>query len=134
MSSSLQSHVDLPLIDISQFPSVFDCEDLNCLKNNPVLAVVREACKEWGFFYIGNHGIPIDFLQQVEFQSRQLCSVPAEAKEKTLTCDPATGYHRNPKTEIFTMLNLTESDSIQDLSNKIWPQEGRPTIFRYVKL
>ncbi|XP_059076177.1 probable 2-oxoglutarate-dependent dioxygenase AOP1.2 [Cryptomeria japonica] len=27
------------------------------------------------------------------------------------------------------MLNLTESDSIQELSNKIWPQEGRSTIF-----
>ncbi|XP_059064838.1 gibberellin 2-beta-dioxygenase 7-like [Cryptomeria japonica] len=130
MLFSLQSHVDLPLIDISQFPSDFDREALNCLQNNPALAAVREACKEWGVFYVGNHGIPIDLLQQMEFQSRQIYSVSAEAKERAVTCDPVMSYHRRGNTESFTMLNLPESDSINELSNKIWPQEERSAMFR----
>ncbi|XP_057862860.2 gibberellin 20-oxidase-like protein [Cryptomeria japonica] len=129
MPSSLQSHVDLPLIDISQFPSEFDCKTLNCLQNNPGLAVVREACKEWGFFYVGNHGIPIDLLQQMEFQSRQIYSVLAEAKERAVTCDPFMSYQCRGNAESFTMLNLPESDSINELSNKIWPLEEKSAMF-----
>ncbi|GLJ37523.1 hypothetical protein SUGI_0762470 [Cryptomeria japonica] len=43
--------------------------------------------------------------------------------------DPVMSYHRRGNAESFTMLNLPESDSINELSNKIWPQEERSTMF-----
>ncbi|GLJ41148.1 hypothetical protein SUGI_0852190 [Cryptomeria japonica] len=64
MSSSLQcsleaivSEVDLPVIDFSKFPQDLDGEELSHLQDYPILARLREACTEWGYFRLVNHGV-----------------------------------------------------------------------------
>ncbi|XP_062019198.1 protein DMR6-LIKE OXYGENASE 2-like [Rosa rugosa] len=47
--------------------------------------VVREignACKEWGFFQVINHGVPLEKLQRIQAAARKLFAQPLEDKRK----------------------------------------------------
>ncbi|KAF9613937.1 hypothetical protein IFM89_013472 [Coptis chinensis] len=46
------------------------------------LASLSEACQEWGFFHITNHGISKDLLRNIYTLSNQLFSLPADDKLK----------------------------------------------------
>ncbi|GLJ41119.1 hypothetical protein SUGI_0851760 [Cryptomeria japonica] len=125
MPSSLEIEVDIPVIDMSQFP--LDCEEgggLDKLQNHPMVATVREACIEWGFFRVVNSGIPTDLLQSVENISEELFAMPAEAKERATTSNPPESYSRSSLKESFCILKLPHSDSVKELSYKIWPEKG----------
>ncbi|GLJ41179.1 hypothetical protein SUGI_0852550 [Cryptomeria japonica] len=127
MSSDMQNQVDLPLIDISQFQfNLEGGEGLNELQNHPMLATVRDACKEWGFFSIVNHGVSIDLLQQVDSLARDLCSMPAKVKEMATTSNPAESYSNRELTESFCFMNMPHSNSLEEMCYKIWPDEGNP--------
>ncbi|GLJ24152.1 hypothetical protein SUGI_0460770 [Cryptomeria japonica] len=123
---SLQTSVekiDFPVIDISQFPYEFDGEDLNHLEDLELIWKVREACKEWGFFFIVNHGIPEDLLEDAMSQIQQLCAMPAEVKARVST----SSYRALPPWNLsFDLHNLPHLDSVQQMSNKVWPQDGNP--------
>ncbi|KAH9311089.1 hypothetical protein KI387_026124, partial [Taxus chinensis] len=127
MASSLQSslhfnedEVNLPVVDISQFVENVDGEGLNHLQNGQMIATVREACKEWGFFLLVNHGIPVNIVQEMDSQVRQLCAMPAEVKKGS------TAPNRTFWNESFQFFNVLHSNSIGELSNKIWPHDGNP--------
>jgi hypothetical protein len=59
---------ELPILDISQplQPSA--------------LASLAEACQEWGFFRISNHGISKELYNKLYSLSQQLFGLPAETK------------------------------------------------------
>ncbi|MED6193592.1 hypothetical protein PIB30_021068 [Stylosanthes scabra] len=40
-----------------------------------------EACKEWGFFRLVNHGIPLTLLNQLQDQAKQVFSLSFETKQ-----------------------------------------------------
>ncbi|XP_057726265.1 gibberellin 2-beta-dioxygenase 6-like [Arachis stenosperma] len=40
-----------------------------------------EACKEWGFFRLVNHGIPLTLLDQLQEQAKQIFSLSFETKQ-----------------------------------------------------
>ncbi|KAK9103640.1 hypothetical protein Sjap_020894 [Stephania japonica] len=60
--------VQLPVLDISRPLQVTS------------LSSLREACKEWGFFHITNHGISKDLLGKLYSLSKQLFCVPIDIK------------------------------------------------------
>lgn len=126
MSSSLQTspdvglEVDLPLIDLSRFALT-----THNAHYHEVIAKVKGACQELGFFRVVNHGIPQTLLQDVESAVQQLCAMPAEAKERL------DSYACENGNESFTILNLSHSESVVEMSRKIWPQDGNP-FFWYV--
>ncbi|XAR63059.1 Gibberellin 3-beta-dioxygenase [Bertholletia excelsa] len=62
--------IQLPILDISQ--PLQPC----------TLSSLAEACKEWGFFHITNHGISKDLYTKIRSLSEYLFSLPAEAKNK----------------------------------------------------
>ncbi|KAM0815672.1 putative Iron/ascorbate oxidoreductase [Seiridium cardinale] len=67
----------LPLIDLSGFISPESPED-----KARVVAEVRNACEEFGFFQVKGHGVPLD-LQHALLQSlERLFSMPKEEKLK----------------------------------------------------
>ncbi|GLJ24154.1 hypothetical protein SUGI_0460800 [Cryptomeria japonica] len=123
---SLQTSVesaDFPVIDISQFPVESDSEDLNHLQDLELIGKVREACKEWGFFFVVNHGIAADLVEDVMSQIQQLCAMPAEVKARVST----TAYRAPPPWNLsFDLPNLPHLDSVQEMSQKIWPEYGNP--------
>ena len=46
-----------------------------------VVAALRAACERNGFFYLVNHGIPIELMREVVAQGRRLFAQPAEFKQ-----------------------------------------------------
>ncbi|GLJ24153.1 hypothetical protein SUGI_0460790 [Cryptomeria japonica] len=118
-----EENVDFPVMDISQLPYEFDDEDLNHLQDHELVRKVREACKEWGFFFVVNHGIPADLLEDVMSQIQQLCAMPSEIKAKAST----VSYRAPPPWHLsFDLPNLPQLDSVQEMSDKVWPVDGNP--------
>lgn len=68
--TELQSSLQLPVLDLTQpiQPSV--------------LSSLSLACKEWGFFYVTNHGISKEMFNKIYSLSRDVFSVPLESKLK----------------------------------------------------
>ncbi|GLJ41166.1 hypothetical protein SUGI_0852370 [Cryptomeria japonica] len=126
MSLSLQKEVDIPVIDISQFPLDYweGGDGLNKLHHHSMAATVREACKELGFFRLVNTGIPTELLQNVENVIHELYAMPAEAKERAVTSNPVQSYMRSLSQETFCLMKMPHSDSLQQLTYKIWPDKG----------
>ncbi|GLJ41182.1 hypothetical protein SUGI_0852590 [Cryptomeria japonica] len=114
--------VDLPVIDISEFLEDLDGEDLSQLRDHPLLAKLRKACKEWGLFYLVNHGIPVEILDKSQKASRDLLSMPIEVKDRVTTSKPIDSYYRSPNFETFGFPDTTKSDSIAQTCLKIWPE------------
>ncbi|EEF50529.1 gibberellin 20-oxidase-like protein [Ricinus communis] len=65
-----QTSVELPILDISK-PI-----------NQSSLSSLAEACKEWGFFNITNHGISKQLYNKIYLLSQNIFSLPSEIKFK----------------------------------------------------
>ncbi len=60
-----------------------------------VVAQLRTACERNGFFYLVNHGVPIDLMRQVVAQGRLFFAQPAATKEAiTARHSSGLGYGR----------------------------------------
>lgn len=71
----------IPLIDLSPMNS----PDSTISNPEAIERVVREignACKEWGFFQVINHGVPSDTLLKTEIATRKFFALPLEDKRK----------------------------------------------------
>ncbi|ESR52779.1 2-oxoglutarate (2OG) and Fe(II)-dependent oxygenase superfamily protein [Citrus sinensis] len=66
----LQISVRLPVLDLSQPVSP------------SFLSSLSEACQEWGFFYVTNHGISQDMFKKVCSFSKRMFSSPTDTKLK----------------------------------------------------
>ncbi|EPY53892.1 2OG-Fe(II) oxygenase superfamily protein [Schizosaccharomyces cryophilus OY26] len=77
--------IELPCIDLSE-------------ENTKLLAtLVVDACKEWGFFTLKNHGIKLDDVQVLFKKSDDFFNLPTEEKEKyvyQVNASPS-GYSRH---------------------------------------
>ena len=79
----------IPIVDFGPF--------LNGSKEQRQLVAVEigKACRNVGFFYLKNHGIPEELFQQVFFQAKRFFSMPLEEKMKLQKTDKSfvTGYN-----------------------------------------
>lgn len=102
-----------------------------------VVAQVRDACINWGFFQIENHGIDEQLLNRLVQQAEKFFSLPYSQKEKV--CKPPgkfAGYGHatvkegevRPWSEGFY---FTDPASTAALADKIWPP-GTNNDFAYV--
>ncbi|GLJ41129.1 hypothetical protein SUGI_0851960 [Cryptomeria japonica] len=119
---STVSQVDLPVIDISEFSEDLDAQDLSQFRDHPVLDKLQKECKEWGFFYLVNHGIPVDLLERAENVCRDLLSVPNEVKDRGLTGNPMNTYVRSPNFVSFRIPDSTNPASVEQICAKICPE------------
>ncbi|XP_059654221.1 gibberellin 20-oxidase-like protein [Cornus florida] len=70
MVHECETSIQFPVVDISQ-------------PMNPTsLSSLAEACKEWGFFHIINHGISRDLYDKIHSLSQHLFSISSETKLK----------------------------------------------------
>ncbi|KAF6177049.1 hypothetical protein GIB67_015924 [Kingdonia uniflora] len=63
-----------PLIDLSSY-------------NNPIaldalVTEIGDACKNWRFFQVINHGVPYDLLKRVEIAAKKFFDLPLEEKRR----------------------------------------------------
>eukprot|EP01018_Ginkgo_biloba_P013942 Gb_30506 [translate_table: standard] len=110
----------LPLIDLSLLAEghLHDLENL-CRQ-------IREAYEDWGFFRVINHGIDQSLVDCVDSVARQLFALPAEVKETAISPLPFSGYAArslfSPYGESMNFPRILRPDSIQQYSDKLWPQ------------
>ncbi|GLJ41164.1 hypothetical protein SUGI_0852350 [Cryptomeria japonica] len=116
------SEANLPVVDISKFPRDVDAEELNHLGYHPELVKVRESCKEWGFFQLVNHGIPVDLVEMAENVSRNLLSMPTEVKDKASSGKAVSTYYRRKNFESFLVRDATNPGSFEQVCAKMYPE------------
>ncbi|XP_057969134.1 2-oxoglutarate-Fe(II) type oxidoreductase hxnY isoform X2 [Malania oleifera] len=72
--------------------SVLNCVDLSCPDIHKSVSLLKRACLDSGFFYIINHGISQEFMDEVFSQSREFFSLPINEKMKLLRNEKHRGY------------------------------------------
>lgn len=70
MATKSQTSIELPIFDVSQ---PLDKSSLSSLS---------QACKDWGFFHITNHGVSKELYKQLYSLSNLLFNLPMESKLK----------------------------------------------------
>jgi isopenicillin N synthase-like dioxygenase len=91
---------------------------------------IANACREWGFFQVINHGISDDLIDTVWQQTRDFFAGPAATKEEVLrNRDNPWGYYNNEltknqrdKKEVFDF-TTDGTDPIYGAENR-WPDVG----------
>ncbi|KAL0365442.1 UNVERIFIED_CONTAM: putative 2-oxoglutarate-dependent dioxygenase [Sesamum angustifolium] len=68
----------IPLIDLSPVNSPES--DADALAR--LVAEIGDACKNWGFFQVINHGVPSHIRERIELASKEFFALPKEEKKK----------------------------------------------------
>ncbi|CAK8538316.1 unnamed protein product [Lathyrus sativus] len=82
-TNSLFESTNIPIIDLRGLSSVDPNEKASTFKK------ISEACNEWGFFQIVNHGVSHDLMDLAKETWRQFFHLPMEVKQE---------YSNSPKT------------------------------------
>ncbi|KAL9239847.1 hypothetical protein vseg_014128 [Gypsophila vaccaria] len=99
--------------------------------NDPnILVKIYNACENWGFLQITNHGVSNEILEKLETQVKKLFDLPFDEKMKALRAPDSSAGYGSPKiapffpkkmwTEGFTILG----DSLFHHAKLLWPQNG----------
>ncbi|CAM8925828.1 unnamed protein product [Rhodiola kirilowii] len=72
--------------------STLNCIDLSSSDLHKNVQLLKQACLDSGFFYVVNHGISQDFMDEVFSQSKKFFSVPLNDKMKLLRNEKHRGY------------------------------------------
>lgn len=86
----------IPTVDLSPFFRDGDHQG----DKNKAMEAIGQACSEYGFFQIVNHGVPHDLMSQALHLSKTFFEYPDEEKLKSSPGSEAplpAGYSRQPK-------------------------------------
>lgn len=75
----------IPLIDLSPISYKDEEDDDATSESESKWAVVEEigrACREWGFFQVVNHGVPLEKRERIEEAARKFFALSMEEKMK----------------------------------------------------
>lgn len=72
---------ELPLIDLE------GSMDESGERRSIVVQQIRDACRDWGFFQLKNHGVPMSLIQQIQQAARQVVELPADEKARIKQAD-----------------------------------------------
>lgn len=53
-----------------------------------IVAQVSQACAEWGFFQVVNHGVSLELLEELKANAKEFFDLPLEEKRKVWPIDP----------------------------------------------
>ncbi|KAL5562499.1 hypothetical protein UlMin_032246 [Ulmus minor] len=70
----------IPLIDLSAINSIDSEPDQAAI--DELVREIGSACKEWGFFQVINHGVPLEKRWKIELAARKFFAQPLEEKRK----------------------------------------------------
>ena len=87
----------IPVIDLSPISHHTDADP------SAIEALVKEigsACKDWGFFQVTNHGVPLTLRQKLEEASRKFFAQSLEDKKKVSRDETSpSGYYDTEHTK-----------------------------------
>ncbi|KAG8656957.1 hypothetical protein MANES_03G026000v8 [Manihot esculenta] len=72
--------------------SVLNCIDLSSSDIQQSVSLLKQACLDCGFFYVVNHGISQEFMDQVFFESKKFFQLPLDEKMNLLRNEKHRGY------------------------------------------
>ncbi|CAL5360500.1 unnamed protein product [Camellia sinensis] len=72
--------------------SVLNCIDLSSPDILNSVSLLKQACLDSGFFYVINHGISQEFMDEVFYQSKSFFDLPVSEKMKVLRNKKHRGY------------------------------------------
>lgn len=70
----------IPLIDLS--PINYQDDETNSLSIENLVKEIGQACKEWGFFQVINHKVPLDKRERIEESANKFFELSLEEKVK----------------------------------------------------
>eukprot|EP01018_Ginkgo_biloba_P034361 Gb_06109 [translate_table: standard] len=115
-SESLHPKQSIPVIDLAGIDNID--------QHSKIVGQLGQACQEWGFFQIINHGIPLSLLESVKRVSQQFFDLPLEDKRKQCPVRPGTnmleGYGR-----FFDISDDTVLDWVDALVHYISPPSAK---------
>ncbi|CAL5350350.1 unnamed protein product [Camellia sinensis] len=91
--------------DFKNFPAL-NCIDLSSHDIHDSVSLLKQACLDSGFFYVINHGISQEFMDEVFNQSKSFFDLPVSEKMKVL---------RNKKHRGYTPLFNDHSDPVNQI-------------------
>ena len=87
------SQKSVPVIDIESVLS-------GGARRKKVIAEIGEACREWGFFQIIGHDVPVDLISRVLRETKQFFALPTDAKHAVARSkDNARGWFNRELTK-----------------------------------
>ncbi|XP_065850390.1 2-oxoglutarate-Fe(II) type oxidoreductase hxnY isoform X3 [Euphorbia lathyris] len=72
--------------------SVLNCIDLSSSDIDKSVSSLKQACLDSGFFYVINHGISQEFMEEVFAESKKFFELPLVEKMKVLRNEKHRGY------------------------------------------
>ncbi|KAH7514635.1 jasmonate-induced oxygenase 4 [Ziziphus jujuba] len=75
-TTSSEEEIDIPIISLED---LFSDEER---VRERALSLLSEACKEWGFFQIVNHGVSHELMKNVKAMWREFFGLPLEVKQE----------------------------------------------------
>ncbi|XP_070027001.1 jasmonate-induced oxygenase 2-like isoform X3 [Nicotiana sylvestris] len=78
--SSLQTDVNIPIIDLQELFNDIESRRFSGLTSS-VVEQISEACRNWGFFQVVNHGVPPELMDQATEVWREFFHQPMEVKQ-----------------------------------------------------
>lgn len=110
--STQDSFTNIPVIDFDPFLKG-SIED-----KKQVASEIDKACREVGFFYLKNHGVPQELLDRVLIQSKLFFGMPENEKMKIKKKDTSfvTGYNPKFNEKVSRLGDLKETfDFVKEL-------------------
>ncbi|XP_009342690.2 protein DMR6-LIKE OXYGENASE 2-like [Pyrus x bretschneideri] len=88
----------IPLIDLSPISSPDSATDPKLVEE--IVREIGNACREWGFFQVINHGVVLDKLRKIETAARKFFALPLEEKRKIRRDEKSVlGYYDSERTK-----------------------------------
>lgn len=102
-------------------------------KESQVSKMIVEACEEYGFFKVINHGVPHDIIKTMEDESFEFFQKPLHEKQRVGSANPFGYGNKNigvsgDTGELEYLLLQTNQNSIHNTSKLI---SNAPSKFRY---
>ena len=108
-------------LDFTEIP-VIDLSSLVAGKEDPAtVAAIGQACRDVGFIYIKNHGIPLSLIEDMLVAAREFFTRPIEEKKQIILSDRIRGY-------LPLRYSSYEGEANEAVSNQegFWIGEDRP--------
>lgn len=79
VSSPMVKEVNIPVIDLK---GLFVGANGPSGPDDPTLRQINEACRDWGFFQVVNHGVDPKLMRMMRESWREFFHLPLEAKQR----------------------------------------------------
>ncbi|XP_076926075.1 protein LATERAL BRANCHING OXIDOREDUCTASE 1-like [Bidens hawaiensis] len=72
----------IPQIDLSPYITITSSPNTNPEAIHNLVDQIRDACKNWGFFQVINHGVPIDSREKIQLAAKRFFDQPTDEKRQ----------------------------------------------------